>query len=451
MVGHLHHGLRGPEADLDRDLASEVAARIGAPFVLERVDLPALRGARGGRRASLEVAGRRERYRFFVEAARARGLGKVALGHQRDDQVETVLHRILRGTGIRGLAGIPRRRPLAPGGPVAVRPLLDLGRADVEAYLAARGARARTDRTNLDPGHATRNRLRLEVLPALRRAFPAVDEALLRLAGAAALARAWLEADARRRLGPAGPASPLALPVAVVRDAPPAVRPVLLALALEEAYGVSPLARHLEALHALCESPRSGGSIALPRGLVARREYDRLVIEPATGRLPLAPPAPAPTPTPAPAPAPSPTPAPAPAPLPLPVPSSLDAPALDVTIETRRLDALPPGPWPPRDPLVAYLDATRIAAAGPLSIRRPRPGDAFYPAGGPGRRKLQDFFVDRKVPRPERARALVLLAGSEVAWVVGHRLDERFRARPEEAGAVISVRVGPRAAGPRDR
>ena len=192
-AAHLHHGLRETTADEDQSFVENLAKRLGLPCITQRLDVLAL-AARDS--VGVEEAARNARRRFLIGAARRAGARKVALGHTADDRAETVLFNILRGTGLEGLATLGPRAILSPeDGIEIIRPLVDLSRAEVRAFLEARGQAWREDETNEDPAFA-RNRLRREVLPLLREAAnPKVDEALLRLADQAADAAAVL-ADA---------------------------------------------------------------------------------------------------------------------------------------------------------------------------------------------------------------------------------------------------------------
>jgi tRNA(Ile)-lysidine synthase len=167
VVAHLNHQLRGEDSDGDEEFVRclcEQWVTIGANLVCrtERCDV---RGLAGG--DNLESTGRRLRYQWFAQVARESGASWVATGHTADDQVETVLHRLVRGTGLRGLTGIRRRRDLESG-ILLVRPLLTVRRTDVLAFLGELGQRYRDDASNLDP-RFTRNRLRHELLPLLAR------------------------------------------------------------------------------------------------------------------------------------------------------------------------------------------------------------------------------------------------------------------------------------------
>jgi tRNA(Ile)-lysidine synthase len=196
LAAHLDHGLR-PGSRGDAAFARALARSLGVPFRSSR-----LRGLRDRAGGSLEAAARRERYAFLARVARASGARAVAVAHHRDDRAETVLHRVLQGGALAGLAGIPLRRPL-PGAPgcEVVRPLFEADREGILAYLRDRGAVPREDPTNRDGSNA-RARLRGRVLPAVLGAYPRARTALLRLEGLAREAAGVL--DARAGSGAAG-------------------------------------------------------------------------------------------------------------------------------------------------------------------------------------------------------------------------------------------------------
>ncbi len=202
-VAHVNHRLRGAESDADEAFVRDLAAGLGLECRVTSADV----AARGG---NLEAAARAVRYRFFAEVAAAVGAGWVATGHTADDQAETVLHRVVRGTGIRGLRGIlanPERERRGgvrntPSLTLRVRPLLAVTRADVLAHLAELGQPFREDATNADP-RFTRNRIRHELLPLLRTFNPDVVTALARLAEHAADAHAIIAEKAAEVLAAA--------------------------------------------------------------------------------------------------------------------------------------------------------------------------------------------------------------------------------------------------------
>jgi len=271
-LGHVHHGLR-PDADGDADFVAELASRWRLPVGIARIDTPLL-AARFG--AGIEEAARRGRYDALTDLARSAGAGAVAVAHHADDQVETVLHRIVRGTHLRGAAGMAPRRPLAEG-IALVRPLLWARRDAVEAFCRDQHLTWRTDPTNAETDF-TRNFIRHDLLPLLRERLNArVDEALLRLSAAAgeadavlgALAEALFERSCRKRS-----AAEVVLRVAPLAKAPPALAAMAMrrALAALGAPQQAMSAERFDDLLALLAGQAAG--VDLPGGVRAERGRD---------------------------------------------------------------------------------------------------------------------------------------------------------------------------------
>lgn len=433
VAAHLDHGLRA-ESAADARFAEEQARRFGVDFVSQRRDVAGL--ARRWR-TSLEAAGRRARYRFLQETAAGRSCPYIAVGHHRDDQVETVLLNLLAGAGPDGVAGMRPRRG------AVVRPLLEQRRADILAFLRRRGLTYRIDASNED-FIFTRNRIRGELLPLLRRAYnPRIDDALWRLSRLAADEVDYLEDQAARLLQ----AARMPLPGGVwiecraLRQAPPALRRRVIRQAFWEAaagtagtvsdagapgaWGESvPVEagglrqgsltmRHVEAVEELLGL--STGALDLPRGVRVAVQQGRLCFRrvhhagpPAAG--PVGPGGGAGLPS-----------------RRLPVPGRVpwDEPWSGIAAEV--LDGGPPDPADLRRPGHAYLDYDRLGAPGALHVRTWQPGDRMRPLGAPGSRKLQDLFVDRKVPRELRRRVPVVTLGDTILWVPGAAVADPFR------------------------
>ena len=268
IAAHVHHGLRGAAADADEACAAAAAQRLGVPFV---------RGDLGGRLradgANLEARARRLRYAALQQLAAAHGCARIATGHTLDDQAETVLMRLVRGAGPRGLGAIrPRRRD------GVVRPLLDCRRAAVRGVVDQAGLAHRHDASNDDP-RFLRTQVRTRVLPLLAELNPAVAEACASLAAAArserAAVRRWADAELAAAVAADG-----ALPVAWLSDQPAAARPLLLRRWLGRA-GVP--ARHLQRRHLraaidLALAREGRGEVHLPRGWVLDRRRGRLAV-----------------------------------------------------------------------------------------------------------------------------------------------------------------------------
>lgn len=425
---HLHHGLRGADADADAALCQDHAARLALPLHLESADVGTL--ARRARR-SVEWAGREARYECFARALDALGGTRLATGHTLDDQAETVLLRLARGAGLAAIAGIRRTR-----GQI-VRPLLDVRHADLVRYLSDRGLPWREDASNADCAIA-RNRVRHRVIPVLAAELsPCAVEALGRAADIAAHDAELLEhlADTvepdvlERGTGT----------VAIRRDAlcrqPPAIRRRLVRRALARVSRAAIRAVHVERVLALAgcggDTPasdpapmRQGARAALP-GVTVVGDADRVVVSARSPVRGVAPPAQF-----------------ADEVRHLPVPGVLSLVAgVDVLAEERPFDTLDPGLLSVRGSTTAVVDAALVGA--PLGVRFRRPGDRLRPLGMMGRRKLQDVFVDRKVPRAARDRVpLVVDHRDRIVWVAGHVVSEDFRVSPVTT-RVLLLKVQP--------
>ncbi len=424
LAAHLDHGLRSAEeAAADAAAAEALAARLSVPLVTGQAD------AAAESRGSLEAAARAVRYRFLGAVASARRAVAVAVGHTRDDQVETVLLRLVRGTGVAGLGGMEGRRPLKEAGPAGIllRPLLEVSRAQVLRYLEARALSWRDDPTNAER-RFLRNRLRHDALPALRAAAGRdVDGALLRLADQARAASATIDRLAARLLHEAAD-GPRRWRRAPLTAAEPAVRQ----RALVVLSGFAVEARHVEALERIARAGR--GAVALPGGVrvVAVAEHLLLAetetetdLEPAQGSD-----------------------SGAAAPVPLDVPGQAHDPRAGLTFTARRLPRSRAGAPETANPAThALLDADR--AQGRLEVRRRQPGDRFWPLGASGHRTLKRFYIDRRIPRSHRARVPVVTLDGRPIWIVGYRIDERLKVTPSTA-EVLELRASDAASGEKE-
>jgi tRNA(Ile)-lysidine synthase len=344
---HVNYGLRA-EAGADEAFCADLCDRLGVPLHVHHAGAPS---------GNVQAWARAVRY---AEAAKHDGL--IATGHTATDQVETVLYRLAASPGRRALLGMPAR-----DGRI-IRPLLECTREETAAYCRERGLEWREDATNESPAYA-RNRVRHELLPALRSLHPAAERNILRT-----LEILRDEAAVLDELVAAEPDL----------DALAALPPALARLALTEMAG-APIGARLPDILAL--SRHGTQTLDLGGGLRAVAEYGRL-------RFDHGPPEP-------------------PAPASLDVPGSVAYGAGRVTCEEAADGA---------------LDAD---ALGPrLAVRPWRAGDRMRPVGLGGSRTLQDLFTDRKIPRERRAEVPVIVSGDEIAWVPGVATGERFAATP---------------------
>jgi len=281
VVAHLDHGMRGPAGAADARSVARRARALGLPAVVARADGAVWMRAHGH---SGENGLRRLRRAFLVRTAKRVGADAIALGHTADDQAETVLLRLARGTGLAGLAAMrPRRGRI-------IRPLLFASRIDVRAHLASRRLRPRIDATNDDPAFR-RNYVRAEILPRLARLNPRIAEALAGLAARAAGLDAWLTTEAAGALeaandAPSGVvegsgAAGIRLVARILLGYHPIVREMVFAQAYRRAAGAGAglTRRHLDALESMVVHGREGARVDLPESLHARRSRGRICFE----------------------------------------------------------------------------------------------------------------------------------------------------------------------------
>lgn len=431
-VAHLDHGLRGAEAQADARFVAAFAADLGLPCTVAAADVQALATAGG---LSLEEAARQARYRFLAGAARAADADTIAVGHNADDQAETVLMHFLRGSGVAGLRGMLPKAPLAeyrlgqPADAVAglwlVRPLLAIPRRAIVAYCARHGLQPRFDQSNEDTTFF-RNRLRHELLPILEQYNPAIRGVLTHTAEVLAGDHQVLHAEVQAawaRLTAGAPAAdqaapgevhldlagwrrlPVGLQRAVLREAIRRLRAGLRNINWE----------HVERAVWLCREGTTGQKATLAAGLEAEIGYQTLRIGPERASAPAswrgAPLTPQQSPAPLLA-----------GPLSLPAPGRLVIGDWCIEVTAVERAALPAdlaaaGPW------VAWLDA---GAVGPeISLRPRQPGDRFQPQGMAGHSmKLNEFMINAKIPHEFRAGWPLLIGAGGIAWVCGLRVAE---------------------------
>jgi tRNA(Ile)-lysidine synthase len=423
-LAHFNHQLRAAAED-DERCAAAVANAIGVAIVVDREDVAAR--ARRERR-SIESAARAARHEFFERARTHFSADAVALAHTRDDQAETVLLRLVRGAGPRGLAAMyPRNGRI-------IRPLLGTRRHALREWLDARGLAFVEDETNADVA-IPRNRVRAELLPLLAARFnPSIVDALADQADIAREVWVWMSAAADAFVASQGlrpsiargdsnrPAEADELDIALLERAPLALRRLLMWNAMQARSGGRPISLgHIDAALRLMDMDQ-GSRLDAP-GQYVERVGSLLVLTtrpPGTrGRQ---------------------------------APNLFSYP-LSIPGET----TLPDAGWIVSAESAVASDGAMVSSGGlepgtavvrgdlcrgPLTVRNRRPGDRFTPIGLAGRKKLQDFFVDRKVPRRVRDSVpLVVDAADRIVWVAGHGIDEAFRVTdPAQAVVIFKVR-----------
>jgi len=281
-VAHLDHQLRGAESEADARYVVSLAGSLGVLVTAGRRDVSAYRDERN---CSLEEAARELRYDFLATVAGDVGARRVAVGHTRDDQVETILLHILRGAGTAGLRGIKPCSPLTGGkGEVTpfltIRPLLELSREETLRYCRRHRLKPRRDSSNLSPAFL-RNRLRLQLLPLLREYNPGIDRALLRLAEIADADVSFIEQQAQQVWEEVAreEGEVIYLEKKKVASLPLALQRQVIRLAIARVWGDTRdiEANHIEAVRGLVTAPR-GKSAPLPHPLICRSEYSEITI-----------------------------------------------------------------------------------------------------------------------------------------------------------------------------
>ncbi len=379
FAAHLNHGIRGDSADADEAFCKNVCEKWGVTLFAKKADCPALALEQ---KRSLEEAARAARYAFLEETAKKIGADRVAVAHHRDDQAETVLLNLFRGTGASGLRAM---RPLRQN---IVRPLLFASKGEILEYVSQNGLPFVQDETNSDKAYA-RNRLRA-LDPQLRLINPAYAQNICRAAALTGEDDDALCAWAKTELEKAAHAEGLscervtALPRAVSGR-------VIRLYAASQGLKADLSFRHVDAIRAVCAG-KTGACVDLPSGFSARVDYGALTIARA----------------------------------------KKDSGGRDycVSLAVEGETATPLGvisaSMVPRPRDLAAPPFECFVAAEPVvgAVVRPRkPGDTILPFGAPGKKKLKDFYIDKKIRREDRSLP-VIAAGSEVLWAIGAGLSQ---------------------------
>ena len=403
-VAHLDHGFREESAG-DAVYVAEQADQLSIPISSMRIDVPQ---RMRDQKLSAEVAARRARYQFYECVSERIGATKVALGHHRGDQAETVLMNLLRGAGASGLKGI---LPVREG--KFIRPLLAFSRTEIEDFAAQLGLQPRCDVTNYQLNYL-RNRVRLELIPTLEHTYNTnIQNTLNQTAELLQVESDYLEALAHDafqacRIESYTPDT-IVLDLRLFREHHLALRRRILRLAIAEVFGeVRDLYfNHFESMLTLIDGEAPNSALDLPNGGAFRRAYDRVLIQKSTdSQIPFE--------------------------YEIVVPGHTALPLLDAEMiatvveqpmNRRVADKFPDGKFQ------AVFDLDRLQL--PLTLRQRRDGDRFHPFGMRGTKKLKDLLIDAKIPRQERGRVPVLVNGDEIIWVVGYRTSEPFKIRAE--------------------
>lgn len=387
-AAHFEHGIRGQASKEDAVFAHDLCERLNIPFYMASADVPALARAR---RMGIEAAAREARYAFLLDTADRIGAQAIALAHHQDDQAETVLMHLMRGSGMRGLSGMRARDGRM------TRPLLQYTKKDLVLFLQEIGENWREDATNAQD-NTPRNALRLHVVPALKRIYPGAERALCRYASIAAEQDDYLCAEASKWLENNISYWPFGFSLT---SSP--VHPALLGRVLALIFGSNADFAQIERLKELYFQPK--GALALAGGWRAERVNQRLYfidgcVTPPRGEALLH--------------------------------DGIEMEGLGLFF-VKKTD-----PVPVRDDRwTQVLDARALEGA---VVRTRRPGDRIHPLGAPGTRLLSDYLIDRKIDRPLRDYLPLVAKTDRILWAVGVGISQEAALQGGEALKIIFQR-----------
>jgi len=403
FVAHFNHGLRDAESNEDEVFCRDLAHKFGLVFVTEKMHHPAV-----PKRVSPEDYFRQERYRFLDKVAAAYGANKIALGHHLQDQAETVLLNILRGSGLDGLKGILPMRDNK-----YIRPLIEVSQRDIHSFLKEAGVQYCEDSSN-NSNVYLRNRIRGELIPYLKEKYnPRIEQNLVRMAEIIRRDDEFLGGYVNAIL-----TSPhiqkkkhevsfsteyfKTLHVSLIYRL---LKAILEGLA-SEGKGFSSC--HVQSLVDLVMKRSSGKSISLPYRLTAQKEYDRLIIK--SGRIEK----------------------PQDYKYQMTIPGTVDLRERHIILSLRRAAA---AEIDFKRQQRTYFDGDKIKE--PLVVRNRQNGDWFEPLGMRGSQKIKKLFIDRKLPRRERDRIALIADQESVIWIENMHLSERVKVSAETKNVVI--------------
>ena len=413
IVAHVNHGLRPEESEREAELVQTESARLGFLFEYGRFNVKEYQKLRG---FSPQEAARKIRFHFFHDLLIKHQAQKIALGHNADDQMETVLLRLIRGSGLQGLKGI---LPIREG--KVIRPLLEVSRREIEDFAMKKKISFLIDSSNLKKDYL-RNRIRLALIPLIEREYqPNFKEILLRTSNILREENDYLEKGAEEayQVITRQKEDTLSFKFSAYQTLHQAIQWRVIKKMVERIYDQRRVMEDGGWLEVnkiykkLCQ-PSPSFHLELPHDVFVEKRYDIVYLGRGGG---------------------SPTP---PFEIELLSPSHtfIEEIGKEVVIEEMNRDKFRNLNEPSS---IALLDCESLKF--PLKMRNFRPGDRFHPLGVKGTQKLKDFFIDHKVPKFERPRVPLLISGEMIAWIVGHRIDERVKVT-ERTKKIIKITVG---------
>ncbi len=390
---HLNHMIRGSEADRDESYCAELCTTLSVPFYAERINVPDIAVKDG---ISEELAGRNARYDFFKRICKQKGYNLIATAHNKNDKAETVLMRIIRGTGIDGLCGIKYTREDG-----VIRPILDVNRDDIEKYCDENKLKYCTDSTNLDTEY-TRNKIRNILIPVIKEEFnPNIIETLCNLADNseedADFVNGYAERLYNRINSPMPKRKPVVLDIESLNMVQESIKSRLIRIASKEVMGDEyKLSKvHIESIKALLDK-ETGASFSAPNGLIVNVKYGWLefVTEKETNE------------------------------------TETFCYEIDLTDKmsafTHNIKLQVVDGKIKADENKMLVDFDKLSEKM-LSIRNRRMGDRFVLFKDGKAKKLKDVFIDMKIPRGERGQIPLLCTDKDVVAIIGYRVAENYK------------------------
>ncbi len=403
IVAHLNHNLRGRESLRDFNSVKRAASRLGLKFEGKTLKKGELKAGK----MSLQEAARAKRLKFLEGAAKKYGAGRIALGHTADDQAETVIMRLLKGSSLTGLKGIPPVRGLY------IRPLIGITRKDIEAYAGKEGIGYVVDSSNLTAKYL-RNDIRLKLIPYLKRNYnPNITETLSRTASVLKEDDDFIGSEAQKffpkvSLGKGDGA------ITLERKAMLKLHKAVLARILLKTIGSlipnpDVYSSHFRSFFDVLEGKDPSASLTLPNGVRIFREYERIIVSrrKAKAKKPFS--------------------------VVLKVPGVTKVSGGYFKAEILDIAPEPLG----RGEETAYFDAS-LTGRGPLMARAFKPGDRIVPFGMKGHKKVKEVFIDKKIPLGQRASMPLVVSGKDVLWIPGVRRSGLFKVE-KDTGKVLRV------------
>ena len=395
---YINHGLRPEETPLEIEFCKKLCETLKVPFITKSVDVKSFAKEKS---MNKQEAARELRYKVFEETAFETKADKIALGHNADDQAETLLMRLLRGSGPIGLSGIPPVRGMF------IRPLIEIERQEIDRYIQEEKIDFVVDSSNLRRDYL-RNKIRFSIIPMMKEINPNIIETLSRTAAIFREEERHFDiivVKTLMRLISRKSDSRIELFLSPLE----AMDKVILRRVLRRVIDVTKGLRRINFIHVediidLIKTGKAGDRLYLPKGIRVIKDYSTLIF---TTESPVKLDA-----------------------YTLEVPGEINLKEAGVLIKASILESHKSEIKDLRlSADLAVFDAERLIF--PLVVRSRKEGNFFYPFGFGKRKKLQDFFVDEKVPRDERDRIPLVLSGEDIIWIAGYRQDDRFKVTDE--------------------